>query len=113
MESLLRHAGADNLPLITGPGIQQKFTLKAGKGGAWLCQLVMADEIPVYGDENANGVDDAFERQKLGKLLASNATLAERKALGELWRKTQRVLPPPPLFVRRPIPDDSLPKPGR
>jgi hypothetical protein len=96
---------ADNLPLISGPGIQHNFTLKAGKAGAWVGLLVMSDENPLYVDDNANGIDDVFERQRRGMLLAKNANLAERKSLAEEWRTSQRMYSPPPLFLGRPVPD--------
>ncbi len=104
---------AASLPLITGPNIQHKFTLKAGKGDAWVCQLIMADENPLYEDENANGIDDAFERQRRGFVLAANASPLERRALAEEWRTSQRALSPPPLFGRRPVPDDAPTAPRR
>ncbi|MGH7956605.1 MAG: hypothetical protein ACREH8_06305 [Opitutaceae bacterium] len=96
---------ADHLPLMSGSNTQQKFALKAGNGGAWLCQLIMADENPLYEDMNANGIDDAFENQKRGSLLATNASLADRKILAQQWQAGQRTSSPPPLSVRRPIPD--------
>lgn len=96
---------ADHLPLISGANIQQKFTLKAGSGGVWLGQLILSDENPLYEDANANGIDDAFEKQLRGTALAANASLAERKLLAQQWQASQRIFSPPPLFVRRPIPD--------
>jgi len=96
---------ANHLPLISEQGSQQKFTVKAGVGGAWLCQLIMSDENPLYEDANANAIDDAFEKQIRGSVLAANASLADRKLLAQQWQAGQRTNSPPPLFVRRPIPD--------
>jgi len=95
----------NHLPLMSESNLPQRFTLKAGKGGAWLCQLIMADENLLYEDANANGVDDAFEKQTRGGVVARNASLAERKLLAQQWQASQRAHSPPPLFVRRPIPD--------
>ena len=97
---------ADHLPLISGPGMQRKFTLKGGNAGVWLGELVMADENPLYEDANGNGIDDAFEKQKRGNVLAPNANLADRKSLAQEWQASQRTTLPPALFVRRPIPDN-------
>ena len=96
---------ADHLPLISSPGPQQKFTVKAGAGGAWLCQLILSDENPLYEDVNANAIDDEFERQQRGTVLAGSASLADRRLLAQQWRANQRANSPPPLFVRRPVPD--------
>ena len=77
---------ADHLPLISDKRDNRQFTVKAGTEGAWVCGLVLADENPLYEDANFNGIDDAFERQKLGALLPANGIrpatdhLAERVA---------------------------------
>ena len=96
---------ADNLPLITGPGIERRFMVRAGHGGAWVCQLVMSDDNPFFEDDNANGIDDSYERQRRGYFLAAGAPLEERRSLAAQWRAHQRLQSPPPLFVRRPVPD--------
>jgi len=101
---------ADHLPLL--PGLQQRFTLKAGKAGVWLGHLNMSDENPLYDDINANGIDDAFEKQQRGALLAATASLADRKLLAQQWQVNQRMASPPPLFVRRPIPDRNATGPN-
>ncbi len=52
---------ADHLPLIAAKRDNGQFTLKAGIEGAWITEVVLADENPLYEDANANGIDDAFE----------------------------------------------------
>ncbi|MBM3854496.1 MAG: hypothetical protein FJ399_15320 [Verrucomicrobia bacterium] len=96
---------ADNLPLIAGPGIERKFMVRAGHGGAWVCQLIMSDDNPFFEDDNANGIDDSYERQRRGYVLAAGAPVEERRSLAAEWRAQQRLQSPPPLFVRRPVPD--------
>lgn len=96
---------ADNLPMIAAKKDQRQFSVRAGGEGAWLTGLVMADENPLYEDANANGIDDAFERQKRGKLAAASASVADRKVLAQEWKDAQRKKAPPALFVKRPPPD--------
>ncbi len=86
---------------------RQQIVITAGSEGAWLTGLVQADDNPLYVDENANGVDDDFEQTHLGKLLERNASKSERAALVKEWRKMERALPPPALFVPRPRPDEG------
>lgn len=96
---------ADHLPLITAKRDNRQFTVKAGTEGAWVCGLVLADENPLYADSNFNGIDDGFERQKLGALLPANAAIAPRQQLAQDWKVAQRAKAPPALFVNRPLPD--------
>jgi hypothetical protein len=77
---------ADNLPLIAARRDIRQFTVNAGAQGAWVIGLVLADENPLYEDANANVVDDAFERQRLGALLPENATLPARQQLAKDWK---------------------------
>lgn len=93
---------ADGLPLIAAKKEQRQFVVKAGNEGAWISGLVMADENPLYEDENANGIDDRFEREKRGTLLPANASLVERKFLAQQWMESQRRKAPPALAVARP-----------
>jgi len=99
---------ADNLPLIASRRDNRQFTVKAGTEGAWVIGLVLADENPLYEDTNGNGVDDVFERQKLGALLPANATLPARQQLAKDWKAAQRTKPPTALFVNRPMPDRAV-----
>ena len=96
---------ADHLPLISAKRDNRQFTVKAGTEGAWVLGLVLADENPLYEDANFNGIDDAFERQKLGALLPANAALPTRQQLAQDWKTAQRAKAPPALFVNRPLPD--------
>ncbi|MGH7957533.1 MAG: hypothetical protein ACREH8_11050, partial [Opitutaceae bacterium] len=98
---------AHHLPLIGAKKDQRQFVLKAGVDGAWLSGLVMTDENPLYEDDNANGIDDAFEKQKRGEVLSATASLPERKLLAQEWRDAQRTQPPPALLVKRPRPDGT------
>jgi hypothetical protein len=63
----------------------------------------MADENPIY--EDANGIDDAFERHKRGALLSASASVPERKLLAQEWKAGQRKIPPPAFCVKRPLAD--------
>jgi hypothetical protein len=90
---------ADHLPLITAKRDNRQFTVKAGTEGAWVCGLVLADENPLYEDANLNGIDDAFERQKLGVLLPAGAAIPTRQQLAQDWKAAQRAQAPPALFV--------------
>ncbi|MBI5766589.1 MAG: hypothetical protein HZA93_02260 [Verrucomicrobia bacterium] len=97
---------ADHLPLIPSKKDSRTFTLTAGNAGAWLCGLVLADENPLYLDDNFNGIDDAFEKTKRnGQLLPASASIPERQLLAKEWKESQRQKPPPAPFVARPLPD--------
>lgn len=97
---------ADHLPLHASRADSRRFTITAGKDGAWICSLVLADDNPLFADDNVNGIDDAFERQhRGGLLLASGASVAERQGVAKNWRTAQQMKPPPALFVARPAPD--------
>ena len=100
---------ADHLPLIAAKRDSRQFTVKAGTEGAWVCGLVLADENPLYEDANFNGIDDAFERQKLGVVLPAGAAIPTRQQLAQEWKAAQRAKAPPALFVQRPMPD----RPGK
>jgi len=94
----------EGAPLRSRPN-ERKFQITAGPEGAMLLGLVQSDINPLYVDENVNGVDDDFEMASLGKLLDSNASKSDRRDLIKEWRKTERLAPPPALFVSRPQPD--------
>ncbi|MSU68228.1 MAG: hypothetical protein EXS40_06575 [Opitutaceae bacterium] len=96
---------ADHLPLISAERDNRQFTVKAGTEGAWVIGLVLADKNPLYVDANVNGIDDVFERQKLGALLPAGAAITTRRQLAQDWKAAQRVKAPPALFVNRPLPD--------
>ena len=95
---------ADHLPLIAARRDNRHFTVTAGTEGAWITGLVLSDDNPLYEDANANGIDDAFERQKRGATLPTTATLADRQQLAKDWKAAQRAQPPPALAVNRPMP---------
>jgi len=103
---------AHNLPLIAALKNSVKITVKAGIDGAWVCGLVLADENPLYEDSNENGIDDRFEQQQRGGLLAKNASLLERKFLADQWRLAQRENGAPILSFKRPLPDRALAAPS-
>jgi hypothetical protein len=96
---------ADRLPLIANKKEDRRFVLRAGAEGAWLSGLVLADENPLYEDANANGIDDAFERQNRGVILPANAPLDLQRAIAQEWKTAQRRKAPPALHVKRPQPD--------
>lgn len=93
-----------DVPYVPGQG-RREITFAAGSEGAWLKGLVQADDNPLYVDENANGVDDDFEQAHLGRTLERTAQKSDRAKLIKEWRKLERALPPPALFVARPRPD--------
>ena len=95
---------AEDLPIDASIKHAQ-FVVKAGEEGAMINGLVQSDVNPLYADDNGNGVDDSFEQQKRGRLLAKADGKADRKQLIADWRKHQRTSPPPALFVNLPRPD--------
>jgi len=99
---------ADHLPLIAAKRDNRQFTVKAGTEGAWLTGLVLADENPLYEDDNFNGIDDAFEKQKRGTILPALATIPERQLLAKEWKDSQRGKSPPAVYVIRPMPDRAV-----
>ena len=66
---------------------------------------MLADENPLYVDDNFNGIDDAFEKQKRGVLLPAAASLRDHPLLANDWQAAQRAKPPTALFLFRPLPD--------
>ena len=88
---------AGDLPLMAEGRDQRRISFRAGRDGLLLTGLVLSDENPLYVDDNANGIDDAFERTRLGSPLRSDAPASERRALAYQWREHQRSSPPPPL----------------
>ena len=98
---------ADNLPMIAAKKDQRQFSVRAGSEGAWITGLVMADENPLYEDANANGIDDAFEKQARGAILAADTPAAARSALAQQWKAAQQTRPPSALQVKRPLPDGT------
>ena len=96
---------ATDLPLSDNKGAR-RFNLTAGKEGAWLCALVLSDENPLFVDANANGIDDTFEKQKRGALLAVSATAAERRSLASEWKDAQALANLKPWKFRRLVPDN-------
>ena len=99
---------ADHLPLIAAKRDNRQFTVKAGSEGAWVGGLVLADENPLFEDTNVNGIDDTFERQKLGVLLPAGVGIPTRQQLAQDWKAAQRAQAPPALFVNRPMPDQPV-----
>lgn len=98
---------AEDLPFYT-PVVKtnsKSLSILPGKQGAWLVGLVQSDENPLFEDANANGIDDRFEQQHRGALLAANANAADRTALIKAWRAYTRTNPTPALFVKRILPD--------
>jgi len=99
---------AHDLPLIAAKKADKRFTVKAGTDGAWVCGLVLADESPLYEDDNENGIDDRFEQQQRGALLSKNASLPERSIVAGQWKAHQREKGAPILNFKRPLPDRAL-----
>ncbi len=102
-----RLALADQPLASLPPGAPNQFTLRAGAAGALVSGLTSADENPLYEDENANGIDDAFEQQNRGALLAAKAPAAERSALARQWQQDQQRRQLKPWPVQRPLPDGA------
>lgn len=102
---------ASQLPMIAARNDRWQFTVRGGAAGAWLSGLVCADENPLFADANANGVEDAFERQRRGHLLSPTAGAADLRALAAEWREAQRLQPPAALYVKRPAADRVIAKP--
>lgn len=96
---------AVNLPIVAERKNDRKFTVTAGRDGAWICGLVLSDQNPLYVDANVNGIDDQFETQTRGALLAMSAALAERVALAADWQRWQVRFRPTIASMHRPLPD--------
>lgn len=96
-------------PLADLPkGAPNQFTLRAGSAGALICGLISAEENPLYEDENANGIDDAFEKGRNGgALLAAKAPPSERGPLARQWQQEQQQRQIKPWPVQRPLPDKA------
>jgi hypothetical protein len=98
---------AENLPFYTpvGKANSKELSIQPGKQGAWVIGLVQSDENPLFEDANANGIDDRFEQQHRGALLAADAPAADRTALIKAWRAYTRTHPTPVPAVKRILPD--------
>ncbi len=94
---------ASDLPLAAEDSRQ--FVITPGSEGAWLNGLVQSDENPLHEDVNRNGIDDAYEVETKGRLLASDAPAAERRELVAKWREGQGKRRSVALFFNRPRPD--------
>jgi len=101
---LFQRLVAADVPLADPKG-SRRFSIAAGKEGAWLCGLILADENPLFVDANANGIDDAFEQQKRGSLLGAASTVAERGALIAQWQGAQTAANLKAWKIRRLVPD--------
>lgn len=101
-------------PLAALPkGAPNQFTVHAGADGALVSGLISADENPLFEDENANGIDDDFEkRQNRGAVLAARAQAAERATLARQWQQEQQRQPAKPWSVQRPMPDGAAAAPA-
>jgi hypothetical protein len=102
-----RLALADQALAELPAGASNQFTLRAGSAGALIASLVSASENPIFEDENLNGVDDTFERQGRGTLLAAKAPAAERSALVRQWQQQQQRQQVRPWPIQRPLPDGT------
>ncbi|MBM2813143.1 MAG: hypothetical protein HW416_3902, partial [Chloroflexi bacterium] len=106
---------ATDLPLAALPnGATRQFTVQAGAQGARVCGLVSADDNPLFEDENANGIDDAFEKQQnQGSLLATREPAATRTQLARQWQQDQTTSQVASWPVQRPLPDGTPSVPPR
>jgi hypothetical protein len=101
------HVVFEDIPLSSVNGAR-KFSVQAGKEGAWVCGLVMADENPLFIDANANGIDDAFEtKTNNGALLGANASANDRTRMLVAWKASQHTNPPKSWSIKRPQPDGA------
>lgn len=101
---------AEDIPLAEVRGARQ-FSVRPGAQGAWILNLTLSDENPLFVDTNGNGIDDAFEKsQRGGQLLATNAPAAQRTQLAQTWKAAQKAANIQPWRIRRPLPDVNSPK---
>lgn len=94
---------AYGLPLL--PNADAKVSVKSGNDGAIICGLVQSDENPLFADSNANGIDDAFEKEQAGALLPGNSGVKQRAATVQAWKAAQKTKPAPALSYVRLAPD--------
>lgn len=92
-------------PLLPVPSLDnRRFIVRAGSSGAWVCGLVQADENPLFEDANSNGIEDEFEKEQRGALLAANVG-TDRAALAQQWKERQRRKAPTAWLLKSPRPD--------
>jgi hypothetical protein len=93
---------ADGLTLNAG---ESRVLVHGGEGGAWVCGLVQSADNPLFEDANANGIDDGFERERIGQLLARGSSSSARSDVAKQWRDDARAHPPAAWLAERPRPD--------
>jgi len=87
---------------------ERGMSLVAGANGAQLCGLVVSDENPLFPDANANGIDDSFEIERKGAVLAKGSSASAQKVLAKDWREVQRSTPGNVLSAGRTVPDHVI-----
>lgn len=99
--------GAADLPLRALPAdATREFHLHAGAEGARVCGLISSDDNPLFADENRNGIEDGFERQKNnGKLLTLPGRARTLLAQDSQQDQQARKVATQSWVVRRPQPD--------
>lgn len=100
-----------NIALLPGakPADTNKFLVRGGIAGAWITGLVQSDENPLFEDANRNGIEDAYELEQGGKLLAAGTSTTDRGALAEKWKTDSALKVPDAWLLDRPRPDRLLP----
>ena len=101
--------GAADLPLRAIPAdAAREFRVHAGAQGVRLCGLISSDDNPLFADENRNGIEDGFERQKAGgKLLNLSGQVRSMLAHEAQQDQQARKVATQAWTVRRPRPDNA------
>ncbi len=96
---------ADNIAIAPNARRGNQICITPGKGGAWLCGLVVSAENPLFEDANDNAIPDAFEMEILGSLLEDGASEQTLAALRAGWFEEKLMRPPVPFILNAPLPD--------
>lgn len=107
--------GAADLPLRALPAeATREFHIHAGADGARVCGLISSDDNPLFADENHNGIEDGFERQRNnGVLLTQPGRARTQLAQSSQQDQQARRVATQPWSVRRPQPDGKPVNPPR
>lgn len=106
--------GAVDVPLPklarTAP---RQFFVHAGPQGARVCGLISSDDNPIVVDDNRNGIDDTFEKQRnSGTLLSATSGKTARSTVAQAWQRDQQTRQVQAWAVQRPLPDGVQARPA-
>src|SRR5258708_5712590 len=80
----------------------QQVSVSGGKSGAWVSGLIQSAANPLFADDNMNGIDDAFEMERLQRLMPRYSSLDDRVTMAEQWRRDRQGKRPAALLGDQP-----------